>query len=166
MTRHHPAPIPTGYELVLMGGSFITSNGPFYVRKHEDGRVNLGMRIERRHCNAMGTCHGGMLATFADMMMPVILYDHPQLAATGCFLPTASMQLDFLGMVRMGDWIEGECEVLKVTRTLAFAQGMVRVDGKPVLRASGVYAVGPKMPPGSPGMYVAESPFESPPRRA
>jgi len=38
----------------------------------------------------------------------------------------------------------GEAEVLKVTRTMVFAQGIVRVDGVVAVRCSGVMKIGPK----------------------
>jgi hypothetical protein len=39
--------------------------------------------------------------------------------------------------------------LLRKTRTLVFAQGVCMADGKPVLRASGVFAL-PKDPPAPP----------------
>ena len=44
----------------------------------------------------------------------------------------------------LGAWVDGECEVLKVTRTMVFAQGLVRADGATAVRCSGVFKIGPK----------------------
>ncbi len=136
-----------------MGGPFITANGPLYLSRNK-GAPRLGLRIEAQHCNSMGNCHGGMLCSFADMMMPVVMYPHPELAVDPRLLPTVSLQVDFLGPVRLGDWLEGEAEVLKVTRSVVFAQGLARVNGKAVLRCSGVYKIGPSIPADHPGMYT------------
>jgi acyl-coenzyme A thioesterase PaaI-like protein len=54
----------------------------------QGGTFKVGLRIQRRHCNTMGHCHGGMLATFADMMMPVVMYPHEQLVQNPRFLST------------------------------------------------------------------------------
>ena len=46
----------------------------------------------------------------------------------------------------LGCWIEGTAELLRATRTLVFAQGLVTADGVPCARASGVFKIGPEFP--------------------
>ena len=134
--------VPPGYRPVDAGGGFIAANGPLYLF-HDAGVVKLGFRVEARHCNPMGVCHGGMLASFCDMLLPLSV--HRKSAEVGQrFLPTVSLQLDYLAPVPLGAWVEGECEVLKVTRTMVFAQGLVRADGATAVRCSGVFKIGPK----------------------
>lgn len=136
------AGIPPGFVPVTVGGAFIAANGPLHLF-HEGAVVKLGFRVEPRHCNPMGVCHGGMLASFCDMLLPVSV--HHKSAEVGLrFLPTVSLQIDYLAPVPLGAWVEGECEVLKVTRTMVFAQGLVRADGVAALRCSGVFKIGPK----------------------
>lgn len=134
--------IPPGYTPVPMGGGFIAANGPLYL--FEDGVVvKLGFRVEPRHCNPMGVCHGGMLASFCDMLLPVSV--HRKSAEVGVrFLPTVSLQLDYMAPVPLGAWVEGECDVLTVTRAMVFAQGLVRADGVTAVRCSGLMKIGPK----------------------
>ena len=50
----------------------------------------------------------------------------------------------FRSSLALGAWVDGECEVLKVTRTMVFAQGLVRADGATAVRCSGVFKIGPK----------------------
>ena len=59
------------------------------------------------------------------------------------FLPTVSLQLDFMASGKLGDWVEGEMQVLRTTRTLVFAQGLVKSGGVMALRCSGVFKIGP-----------------------
>ena len=134
--------VPPGYRPVDAGGGFIAANGPLYLL-HEGATVKVGFRVEPRHCNPMGVCHGGMLASFCDMLLPLSV--HRKSAEVGRrFLPTVSLQIDYLAPVPLGAWVEGECEVLKVTRTMVFAQGLVRADGATAVRCSGVFKIGPK----------------------
>lgn len=58
------------------------------------------------------------------------------------FLPTVSLQVDDLSPARLGAWMQGEAEVLRVTRSLVFAQGLVTADGVPALRVSGIFKIG------------------------
>jgi len=134
--------IPEGFRPIAIGGPFITHNGPLYAR-WTGTRLQVGFRVEPRHCNPLNWCHGGMLATFADMLMPsVALY---QSDIERRFLPTISLQVDYLSSSLLGAWVQGEGEVLRRTRSMVFMQGLVTADGVPALRVSGVFKLGPLM---------------------
>jgi acyl-coenzyme A thioesterase PaaI-like protein len=81
-----------------------------------------------------------MLASFGDMLLPVCI--HRQTEVGRRFLPTISLQIDYLAPAPLGAWVQGEADVLRVTRTMVFAQGVARIDGKPVLRVSGTVKIG------------------------
>jgi acyl-coenzyme A thioesterase PaaI-like protein len=49
-----------------------------------------------------------------------------------------ALSFDFLAPAPVGAWVEGESEVLHTTRNLVFLRGLLRIDGRPVLRASGI----------------------------
>jgi uncharacterized protein (TIGR00369 family) len=134
-------PIPPGFVPLPMGGEFVTLNGPLYLC-HEGESVRLGFRVEKRHTNPLGICHGGMLASFCDMLLPIsILRKTPEIGRR--FLPTINLQLDYLAPAALGAWVEGEAQVLRVTRTLVFAQGLAKADGTPAVRVSGIFKIGP-----------------------
>jgi uncharacterized protein (TIGR00369 family) len=125
---------------VRIGGAFIAHNGPLHARLYK-GRLQLGFRVEERHTNPLKICHGGMLASFADMLMPcVAMY---QTEAERRFLPTISLQVDYLAPAPLGAWVQGEGDVLRSTRNMVFAQGLVRADGQVAMRVSGVFKQGP-----------------------
>lgn len=135
-----PAPsIPEGFEPTCPGGDFIAANGPLYMRMH-DGVFQLGFRVEPRHTNPMGICHGGMMASFCDMLLPMAAHRHPAVGFR--FLPTISLQLDYLAMAPLGAWVQGEAQVLRSTRSMVFMQGLVTADGTPVARASCISKLG------------------------
>src|SRR5258706_10601313 len=62
--------LPEGYELVqrTQGPGFAGLAGPFYA-KREGRALSLGLRIEQRHLNSRGSCHGGLLATLPDIAL-------------------------------------------------------------------------------------------------
>ena len=136
--------IPEGFEPLRIGGDFLRLNGPIYARRDGD-RLRVGFRVEPRHCNPMKMCHGGMLASFADMLLPVTA--HAQSAAVANrFLPTINLQLDYLAPAPLGAWVEGEGQLLRETRSLVFVQAVASADGVPCLRASGIFKIGPEAP--------------------
>ena len=148
MTAHDPhaaapAPdIPDGFKPRRFGDGFIAVNGPLYLKKLERG-ILLGFRVERRHCNPMGICHGGMIATFCDMLLPISAhYLSPELERR--FLPTINLQVDYLAASKLGAWVQGEAQLLRATRSMVFMQGVVSADGEPVARVSGIFKIGPR----------------------
>ena len=134
--------LPPGFVPLPIGGEFTQRNGPLYV--HHDGELlQLGFRVEARHCNPMHICHGGMLATFVDMLLPVTA--HRKSGGVGQrFLPTINLQIDYLAPAPLGAWVQGEGQVLRVTRTLVFVQCLATADGTPAVRASGIFKIGPE----------------------
>ena len=118
---------------------------------HDDARLALGFCVEARHTNGMGVCHGGMMATFCDMLLPITTRGVvPGLG--NVFLPTISLQVDYLAPVAIGTWVQGSADVLHITKSLAFARGLVTADGKLVARTSGVLKISRRLrDPGIPG---------------
>ena len=136
------APIPAGFSPIEAGGPFMDNNGPLYVL-HQGDVVKFGFRVERRHINPMNNLHGGMRASFCDMLLPLSV--HRKDSTVGMrFLPTISLQIDYLAPAPLGCWVEGEAELLRATRSLVFAQGLVRADGVLCARVSGVFKIGPE----------------------
>jgi len=146
MTAHSmtaPEPdIPEGFKPRRFGDGFIAVNGPLYLKKLDAG-ILLGFRVEPRHCNPMGICHGGMISTFCDMLLPISAhYLSADLARR--FLPTINLQVDFLAPSPKGAWVQGDAQLLRATRSMVFMQGLVTADGQSVARVSGIFKIGPR----------------------
>ena len=132
--------VPEGFRPATVPGDFLMVNGPLYG-KWTPQAVYLGFRVEARHTNPLGICHGGMLATLCDMLVPLANIYRPD--GVRQFLPTISLHIDYMGPARLGAWVQGEAQVLKTTRNMLFGQGLVTADGEPALRFSGVFKLGP-----------------------
>ncbi len=138
-----PPAIPLGFKPRRMGGGFIEVNGPLYTRLHE-GKLQVGFLVEPRHCNPMGICHGGMLAALADMVCPITAHVTCE-AAKNRFLPTISLQIDYMASAPLGAWVQAEAEVLRATRTMVFMHGLIMVEETVIARVSGIFKIGPAM---------------------
>jgi len=124
-------------QLNLLAG-FMETNGPLWGRLAEDGLPVMGFRVELRHCNPMQICHGGMLMTFADMLLGFTC----GVAAGGRkFMPTVNLTGDYVGPAPLGAWVEGHGRLLRQTRNLSFAEAMITADGAPCLRTSGIMKI-------------------------
>jgi acyl-coenzyme A thioesterase PaaI-like protein len=128
--------IPPGFAPRQVNGRFLEPFGPLYLRRDAAGASTFGVRILPAHCNAKDMAHGGMMATLADIVLGIGGLE--QAGAPGFFI-TISLQTDFLGPAMLGAWVECRPELLRRTRTLMFVQGVFAADGRPALRASGVF---------------------------
>jgi uncharacterized protein (TIGR00369 family) len=146
--------IPAGFKLIeLPSNAFMSANGPVYA-KMEGEQLVLGLRIEPRHCSSIGLCHGGMVMTLADLVLTIGVNVQAKLSR---FLPTVSVTCDFLAPAPQGAWIEARVQVLRTTRNLAFAQGLLSLaDGTMVARISGILKIGGEPDPAyGPERYLA-----------
>ena len=138
----NPAP-PAGFEPVQIGGRFASHNGPLFARWHER-HLQLGFRVAPQHVNPGNACHGGMLCTFADILISSAAQYQTDIPRQ--FLPTISLQLDFMNGAPLGSWVQGEATILEVTKNLVFSSGLIVANGKTVARTSGVFRRGPLLP--------------------
>jgi uncharacterized protein (TIGR00369 family) len=134
--QHNDQSIPEGFERLDRGSPFVGLLGPVF-HKMSDGRHVIGIRLEHKHTNVKGIAHGGMLVTLADTALGVALS-----LSTGGKRPmvTANLSTDFLDAAHPGDWVEAHVDIQRIGARLAFASCHLMVEGKRILRASGVFA--------------------------
>lgn len=90
---------------------------------------------EDKHHNRRGVVQGGMLMTFADRSMGrTCWYANGQ-------QPQATVQLDmhFTDAVRIGEFIEARCTVVRKTRALVFMSADLMAGNRVVATAKGVW---------------------------
>src|SRR3569832_773612 len=119
--------IPDGFRPFRFSTGFIEAIGPLYG-KWDGSKLLMGFRCEMRHCNPGGVAHGGRLATFADLFIPIAA--RVQAKADVGFAPTVNLTLDYIAPAKVGSWVEGQGEFLRSGKTLFFAQGTATADGK------------------------------------
>lgn len=95
------------------------------------------VQLDEHHTNSQGAIHGGVLMTFMDHALSLMVWEATNRA------PCATIQLDshFLSAVRPPAFVELDGEILRQGRSLVFARGVLRVDGKGVMESSGVWSV-------------------------
>lgn len=130
--------IPEGFAPFKFSMGFIEANGPL-CGKWDGERLLMGFRVGPRQCNPGQVCHGGMLATFADMLLPIASRFQANMELG--MMPTVNLTCDFLAPAPLGSWVEGKAEPVKITKNLLFAQGSVTADGNLVLRANGIFKI-------------------------
>lgn len=136
---------PAGFELAVGHDfGFCAALGPHYVAVI-DGEAVLGFRVEVRHLNSMGYCHGAVIAGFADMQAVLV---RPEIGIPDQAIPTINLTTDFIAVSPLGAWVEMRAALVRKTRSLVFCQGVITADGEIVARTNAIYKIGK---PGSRG---------------
>jgi len=131
--------VPKGFvPLKLKAAGYINSIGPLFGTIR-DGHFVLGLRVEERHCNAIGICHGGMLASLCDTLLVIGLNIEGDISE---FLLTVNLTTDFLSSAPLGSWLEGRVELVHKSNHLVFGQGSIALeDGTKILRTNGLMRI-------------------------
>jgi uncharacterized protein (TIGR00369 family) len=126
-------PAAAGWEPYEDEG-FIGLIGPFWVRPWGDS-FRYAFVAEPKHHNRRGVVQGGMLMTFADRSMGMTCW-----YANGR-VPQATVQLDvnFVEAVKIGDFVEAHCKVVKQTKSLIFMDAELKVGERVVSTAKGLW---------------------------
>lgn len=125
------APPPERFEALNSAPGFAAAFGPLF----RGPSAKLGFRVEPKHANIFGACHGGAIANFAGEQVRA-------LESTPADCANVSLAVDYLAPARVGDWIEAEVTLLKATRRYVFTQAILSSERGPVARANAIYATG------------------------
>jgi uncharacterized protein (TIGR00369 family) len=121
----------------------IINNTPFGdlvgpIWKHETPeRLRWGFVVEAKHLNRSGNLHGGMLMTFADQSMAMTARQ----AIGGKRHATIELNTQFIGTVRLGQFVEAHAEVVRATRSVVFMEVKMFVGGRIVVSANGIWKI-------------------------
>ena len=129
--------IPEGFGPMPRTSNFLQTVGPLHCRPEGKGLV-LGIRIDERHTNSRGIAHGGLLTTLADLALG---YSCAHMTGPDQHLVTVSITIDFASTAALGDWLEAHTDVQQTGRRLAFANCYLKVGGRRIARASGIFSV-------------------------
>ena len=134
MTERPPG-LPAEAEEVSVGGFNLTVGPLFRLPDAEGGAVTrFAFAVAEKHMNSAGSVHGGMLMSFMDVAM-----SRTSRAASGApRCSTVSLTCDFVGPGRLGDLIEARVRVTRLTRTMVFLSGELRVGERVLLVANGL----------------------------
>lgn len=124
---------PDGYEPITSTSAFGWENGPIF--ESCNGRIlKRGFRVAERHTNAGGALHGGMIMTFAD----ILLAGGVQTIAEPPFV-TVRCTTDFIGPAFEGEWVCGTAIAEQPQAGLVAVAGTIEVESRTVASISGIF---------------------------
>ena len=124
-------------ENTLIDGSFDSNIGSYWTRT-VNGSASIGIILEKRHTNGhLGTAHGGLLSTFADIGLGMGVSNI--MKELGKYMVTISLSMKFLSIAKIGDFITITPEVTRESKQLVFVRGLIQTNGKTVASTEGIW---------------------------
>jgi len=126
--------IPAGFTPIQHSAAFGKLTGPFYEKPEGEGGFVRALRVAEKLTNSFDIVHGGMMMTFADIVLARACRE-----AASAPVVTLRMVTNFVAPARLGDWLEGRAKVTRATRSLVYVTGRLSIGRKTVLTADGVF---------------------------
>jgi acyl-coenzyme A thioesterase PaaI-like protein len=119
----------------MLGTHFNEAAGPYWMR-HEDGVRIVGLQGEDKHGNGyVGTIHGGVLMTFADIALGMGVVDAS--GTRDCV--TLQLQMQFAATAPMGSFLTCRPELVRRTSQVVFMRGLIMAGERTVASADGIW---------------------------
>ncbi len=130
-----------GFELFTRASPLLDPWRPLYMQRRPD-RLVLGLRLREPHTNSRATAHGGLIAALSDQAMGMscgvkLHADGVQIAN----LWTTSLAIEYLGVTKLGQWLEFDTHFARVGKTLCYAECNVSADSETIARARANFRV-------------------------
>lgn len=125
-----------GWEEIVNHTAFGDLVGPIW-RRQEDGQPRFGFTVAPKHLNRAGNLHGGMLMTLADQAMAMTA----RVATGGKRHATIELNIQFVGGVKLGEFVVAHPEVVRVTRSVVFMQAKMFVGTRIVVTTNGIWKI-------------------------
>ena len=111
--------------------------GSIWLNGSGDALV-VGMLSHERHANEnMGTVHGGVLMTFADIAFGCAVAE----SIGGVHCATVQLQMHFVASPTLGDFITCRPEVVRRTKVLVFLRGLIAAENRVAASADGMFRI-------------------------
>jgi acyl-coenzyme A thioesterase PaaI-like protein len=114
------------------------SLGALWTCKGDNG-WRYGIQLDASHCNSQGIIHGGVLMSFMDHGLSLMIWEASGRAACS----TVHLDSHFLAPLRPPCFVELDGQILRQGKKMAFLRGTLICDGKPVMDATGVWSILP-----------------------
>ncbi len=121
------------FEAIVSENPFGQAVGPILEKTDGDDWVR-GFLVEEKHTNRARIAHGGVLMTFADIVLARAVLEVAPLP-----FATVQMSCQFVSPALLGAWIEGRGKVTRRTRELVFVSCELTSGPTPVLTATGIF---------------------------
>ena len=118
----------------IKDGGFNSHFGPIMFARG-DGCWFGAIKLEQKHMNFGGVCHGGVYMALADVSMGVGAHD----AAEKAMSATIDLEGHYLAAAKLGNWLVSQTRLNRKVSGLMFMEAELWSDGRQCMRASGIW---------------------------
>lgn len=133
---------PNGFTPHFRKSSFTDPWEPLFS-KSDENQVKLGVYLTEAHCNSRGLVHGGFISAIADNAMGlscgVGLGILERTDVKG--LVTVSLATDFVGMAKVGEWLETNSRIVKLTNSIGFMSCYIQTGENLVASSTATFKI-------------------------
>lgn len=132
---------PEGFELFTRPSPLLDPWRPLYAGAASD-RMILGLHLREPHTNSRATAHGGLVAAMADQAMGMSCAVRLKVDGVNVTnLWTTSLEIEYLGAAKIGQWVQFDTTFARVGKTLCYAECDVTADGETIARGHANFRV-------------------------
>ena len=125
------------FEQISLKPGFMKHNGGLLFKIISENEYQFKTVIKENHLNAAGITHGGFIAAVVDAGAGTAAHR----AANNNPCVTISLELKFISAVKLGQELIGTTKIQKKTKSMVFLTCELKVLGKIVATASGVWKI-------------------------
>ena len=125
------------FEQISLKPGFMKHNGGLLFKIISENEYQFKTVIKENHLNAAGITHGGFIAAVVDAGAGTAAHR----AADNNPCVTISLELKFISAVKLGQELIGTTKIQKKTKSMVFLTCELKVLGKIVATASGVWKI-------------------------
>jgi len=125
------------FEQISLKPGFMKHNGGLLFKIISENEYQFKTIIKESHLNAAGITHGGFIAAVVDAGAGTAAHR----AADNNPCVTISLELKFISVVKLGQELIGTTKIQKKTKSMVFLTCELKVLGKIVATASGVWKI-------------------------
>ena len=115
-------------------GTYVAGIGNVVERRRDDA-IEIGLQTDDRHRNLSGIVHGGVVMTLIDRTVGINCRE----ASPDARMATATLTVNFLRAVQVGDFLAVRCVLRKCGRKAIFADAEAFVGDRLVATATGTW---------------------------
>ena len=128
-----------GWQEIATSVGFTGHVGPYWRKDDGQGRI-MGLVVGERHANVhLGSLHGGVVMSFADIALGSGVVAALGEKAFNCV--TLSLNTQFVAIAKVGEFVTLRPEVVRQTRQLVFVRGLMTVGDRTIAACEGIWKV-------------------------
>lgn len=129
--------VKQGFLPCGQSAGFCDHIGPFYEQQQAHSIVRA-LPIDSRHLNPEGVVNGGVILSFMDYVIYRAIGDE---IGHKIQFATINLNSNFLAAAKVGNTLLGSGKIIRKTRSVIFAEGIIKTKERDIMTATGIWKI-------------------------